>query len=302
MDGYTGTADGYTGWGTSARDRAAAAASNWVVEIQPAFEPLTLAELKLHVRETSPDRDADLYGKLIAARDTAERRTGRAIPAQTRRLTLEVLPRAWGGVGAYPGWREASRVRLPGPPLLAVSQIDYDDAAAGSFQVLSPSAYRVNGDREPAVIEPVFGQFWPVTRIQTGAVRVHYRCGWPITSVAAPIAAGQQTVTPADMTGIVPGTSLTVTAAVTDPTALTDFESVLVTAVTSTTFTATFAKAHNAGAVVNAVPVMLREAMKMIVDHGQRFAGGDDEGGRTSALDIPPRAADILEGFWVGDY
>ncbi len=67
---------------------------------------------------------------------------------------------------------------------------------------------------------------------------------YPInTSVAAAIAAGAQTVTPLSMTGINVGSQLTIDTGANQ-------EVVNVTAVTATTFTATFAKPHGAGSGV----------------------------------------------------
>ena len=71
----------------------------------------------------------------------------------------------------------------------------------------------------------------------------------PGTSIAAAVGAGAQTVTPGAMTFIFPGSLL----AIGDPTDATKNETVKVSAVAATTFTATFANAHGAGASITRV-------------------------------------------------
>lgn len=69
------------------------------------------------------------------------------------------------------------------------------------------------------------------------------------TTVAGAISTGSQVITPASMTNIVVGQLLTIN------TGASDSEAVVVTAVTATTFTATFAKSHLANATVRAIVV-----------------------------------------------
>lgn len=77
--------------------------------------------------------------------------------------------------------------------------------------------------------------------------RLYYLGLGTVTTVAASISAGSQTVTPASMRGITVGASLTATNA--DGTSQ---ETVIVSGVTGTTFTATFLNAHTAGWLVTA--------------------------------------------------
>lgn len=58
----------------------------------PAAEPVTLAEMKDHLRLTSTSEDDLLTGLLTAARETVERETGTALITQTWRLFRDEWP------------------------------------------------------------------------------------------------------------------------------------------------------------------------------------------------------------------
>jgi uncharacterized phiE125 gp8 family phage protein len=93
----------------------------YVVTLEPAAEPVTLADAKVHVKALPGDtgEDASLLRPLIAtARQYCENVTGRALAAQT--------------IAAYPAdWAEAA-LPLPKPPITAVSGVTYYDADGGA--------------------------------------------------------------------------------------------------------------------------------------------------------------------------
>jgi hypothetical protein len=111
-------------------------------------------------------------------------------------------------------------------------------------------------------IAPCFGQIWPFVIRQLGSVKLTWTAGYgPATTVAAPISPGAQTVTPNSMAGIYSGSVFWA-----DP-STGRAEQVAVTATTATTFTATFAKYHQPGAQINAVPESIRQAILLLVGH-----------------------------------
>jgi hypothetical protein len=231
----------------------------------PAAEPVTLTEARLHCRIDSTAEDALLSMWITAAREEAEVFTQRTIPAQTWKISLDRFPFYDGssqprystlGVGAYE-WLEARRIRLPRPPLVSVSGITYVDTF-GNLQTLDPTLYLASADREPGTIEPAYGQVWPVSRYQADSVLIQYVAGWPCTTVALAIASGSQTVTPGSMAGIVAGSILGVDSGATA-------EQVVVSGVTGTTFTATFAQSHLAGVTVRSVPSRILSAMLLSI-------------------------------------
>lgn len=128
----------------------------------PTAEPVTLAQVKAHLRIDADitDDDALLASLIPAARAQAEHRTG-------RRFGVQTWSRVLGGFPAGP-------LILPDPPIVAIVSIQYDDPA-GAEQTLAPTAYRVRLAGEPAAVRPVSA--WPETLVEEGVVRITYSCG-----------------------------------------------------------------------------------------------------------------------------
>lgn len=130
----------------------------------PTAEPLHLDEATLHIKQDS-DADDTLIGNLIrAAREYVQDLSGRALVAQTRRLTLDAWPRN-------------DIIILPYPPLVSVSSITYVDTA-GTTQTRSSTLYDVDARSQPGRVMPAFSEVWPTTRAVLNAVDVTYVCGY----------------------------------------------------------------------------------------------------------------------------
>lgn len=131
----------------------------------PTEEPVTLAEAKAQCRvdaDITAD-DALITALIVAAREQAERATGRAFVTQIWRQTLD----------AFPAWK----LELQRPPLLSVSSIEYIDAD-GATQTLAPSEYRVITDRLIGFAAPVHGGEWPAARATENAVTATFVAGY----------------------------------------------------------------------------------------------------------------------------
>lgn len=137
-----------------------------------------------------------------------------------------------------------------------------------SVQLNGGGLVDVDASTEPARLAPAYGQIWPIVRQKVATVQVLFVAGYgPVTTIPLPVAPGLQSVTPASMYGIFPGTILAVDQG-------SAWEQVVVTAITPTTFTATFAQPHTAGALIMpALPDQLREAILMMVEHRYRNRG-----------------------------
>jgi uncharacterized phiE125 gp8 family phage protein len=132
----------------------------------PDVEPVTLAELKTHLRitDTDTDRDAMLTALLLSARvhiDGKSGYLGRAINTQTWELRLDSFP---------------DEIVIPLPPLQSVTSVKYIDTD-GVEQTLSTDIYQVTTD-DPATIVEKYGQSWPSTRDEKEAVRVRFVAGY----------------------------------------------------------------------------------------------------------------------------
>lgn len=239
------------------------------VKVPPSSEPITLAEAKTQLRQNVDDDDAAIVRRVSAARGWAEGITDRAIPAQTFEQCFDCFP--------------DGPLKLDRPPLVSVEWIKYRDTN-GVLQTLAEENYQVSYSREPGLIAPAYGKVWPTTRNQLDAVTVRFVAGWPCTSVELGISSGESEVTPVSMAGIRAGDVLTI-----DEGALR--EQVVVTEVSETTFTATFAMGHEENARVSGVPEGIVEGILLKLEESVT--------GEPATLKA---AEDLLFCFWYGGY
>ncbi|MEL6318712.1 MAG: head-tail connector protein [Pseudomonadota bacterium] len=127
----------------------------------PDAEPLALADVKAHLRIEHSVEDALIQSYIASARAAAEGYLRGPLMSQTVRLTYD----------AFPPW-----IRPPVWPVQSVESIAYDDAA-GVEQIWPPGRTRVV-DGKPLTITPAYGDTWPATRPQPGAVRLTLRVGY----------------------------------------------------------------------------------------------------------------------------
>lgn len=131
----------------------------------PATEPLTLAEAKLHLRVDADltDDDTLISALIVAARQQAEHRTGRALLTQQWRYSVDAFP--------------VDSLDLPLPKLQSVQAVSYLDNN-GVRQTLANTEYDVITDEMVGRIIPAYGKSWPSCREHPGSVRVDYTCGF----------------------------------------------------------------------------------------------------------------------------
>ena len=141
----------------------------------PATEPIDRTTAKAHIRVDITDDDTLIDALIIAARDLVERAIERQLITATWVYKMD----------SFPG--SAGTIRLPYPPLIAVSTITYVDEA-GVTQTLDSSTYTVDNYSEPGRIVPAFDVSWPPTRRQINAVTVTFTAGYgAATAVPQPI-------------------------------------------------------------------------------------------------------------------
>lgn len=130
-----------------------------------------LSDAKDQIALADDSLDNYVMRLIEAATASAERYTGRSLITQTWRLAIDAFP--------------ACEIRIPRPPLAAVSSIQYIDEA-GALQTLSSSLYVATSSLEPASVEPVYGESWPSTRPEREAVLVIYTAGYGNTPSSVP--------------------------------------------------------------------------------------------------------------------
>ena len=146
----------------------------WTQVTGPADEPLSLEEMKEHLRVDAADEDALIADYIAAARGAAEAYTGRAFVTQT-----------WQA--HFAGWPADGVLELPLPPLQSVAWVKYT-TDAGVLKTLSSVAYRVVTATEPGCIVLAPNQSWPTETLDAGLpVVVQFVCGY---GAAAAVPAG----------------------------------------------------------------------------------------------------------------
>lgn len=133
----------------------------------PAYEPITVAQAKLHARVDSSAEDTLFITLISAAREYAENLTRRAYVQRTLEHTLPAF---------------AYCIELPQPPLQSVAYIQYVDLA-GVTQTVDADDYQIDTYREPGLIKPAYNASWPsVVRADFNAVRIRYVAGYDVGS------------------------------------------------------------------------------------------------------------------------
>jgi uncharacterized phiE125 gp8 family phage protein len=133
-----------------------------VLVTAPTSEPLTVEEVKLHLRLDYDNEDSWVAAQITAARQYVEDMAGRQLVTATRKLILDYF---------------TCSVELPRAPLTAVTGITYVDAD-GVTQTLSTDVYTVDTDSVPGRVYLAYDQSWPDTRAEQKAVEITYTCGY----------------------------------------------------------------------------------------------------------------------------
>lgn len=128
----------------------------------PSEEPLTQADAIAQLRLDTSQLDGLLDARIVAAREYAERYTGRALTTRTYDWTLDAF---------------ADILYVPMPPLQSVTSITYVDTA-GTTQTLATSEYTVDKASQPGRILPAHNKSWPSTRGHVNDVTIRFVAGY----------------------------------------------------------------------------------------------------------------------------
>lgn len=134
----------------------------------PAIEPVSLAEMRGHLRVDSTAEDALIESMIRAGRERVEAATNRQLMGATYDLVLDGFPCA-------------RAIELPRPSLRSVTSITYLDTAGASV-TWSSSQYRVLAPAGPrsacGSVSPTYGVSWPATYPVQGAVTIRFVAGY----------------------------------------------------------------------------------------------------------------------------
>lgn len=133
-----------------------------------ASEHITLAAAKEHLRVTDSADDALIQSLISEVRQMGEDITSRAWCTSTWVAVLDEFL--------------CDGIRLPAPPVVSVTSVQYVDES-GVSQTLATPLWQLDSDSEPGYLFPAYGTTWPTTRPQANAVRITCTCGYPVGSL-----------------------------------------------------------------------------------------------------------------------
>jgi uncharacterized phiE125 gp8 family phage protein len=138
----------------------------WNRVVEPATEPITVAELVAHLRLPEIESEVPSLERFIrAAREDCEEYAWKQFLPATWELVLPRFP--------CKNW-----LALPRPPLIALEWIRYRDTS-GVTQTLDADLYETAFvDHSPVVALKAF-QCWPSTQGGLNDVTVRWSAGWP---------------------------------------------------------------------------------------------------------------------------
>lgn len=139
----------------------------------PTVEPVTLAEVKAHLRITHSDEDDLLNAYIKSAREYTERYLSRSLVQQTWDIFYDVFPLT------------DEPLEIPLPPLQSVSSIKYFDSS-NVEQTWDSASYTVDTDAVMPKVYPAIDQVYPSSRYYPKSVTVRVLTGYQ-DSGASPV-------------------------------------------------------------------------------------------------------------------
>lgn len=147
---------------------------------QPSVEPVTLAEMKLYLREFSSATalDNEITGLIQGAREWVEDFTGRALVEQSWRLTISdvAVPYMYTDTNVVTGIVSIlpdGGIQLRKSPVIAISSFVSVDSA-GDETAIDSTTYEVReADSKWPRLVPLTGAIWT-----TGTFRIVFRAGF----------------------------------------------------------------------------------------------------------------------------
>ena len=137
---------------------------------QPASEPVSLEEAKLHLKVDYTTDDNLITDLIASARAYAEEYTNTKFFTQTVEEVFDCFPIS-----------DSTALELLFSPIQSVSSVTYIDMS-GTNTAWDSANYSTDTFTKPARILPAYGQTWPSTRDTLNAVKVTYLTGYSAVS------------------------------------------------------------------------------------------------------------------------
>jgi len=133
--------------------------------VVPNDEPVSLDEMKRHLRVTIDNDDLLIFGMIQAAREHLEVVTRRQFLTATWVYALDAFP-------------ASNIIALPRPPLQSISLVEYLDSNNIRQVLTLDTDYGIDTLSEPGRLYLLPNKTWPVTYEVPSAVKITYVSGW----------------------------------------------------------------------------------------------------------------------------
>lgn len=143
------------------------------ISVQPALEPVSLDEAKLHLRIDTDEEDTLIASYIQAAREYCEGFQNRAYINTTFEYSLDAFP-------------SDDVIKIPINPLVSVTSIDYYDTSDVKT-TMSASDYLVECDEFESQISLKYSKTWPSTTLRPHrGVVITFVSGYGATAASTP--------------------------------------------------------------------------------------------------------------------
>jgi len=135
---------------------------SYKIKTQPASEPVSLADAKLHLRVDDTTEDTLITSIIVAARQFTEKYLNRSLITQTWNLYLDALP---------------SEIQVMYGDIQSFTSVKYYDSD-NAEQTLSDALYDEDLISNPARITRTTDQTYPEVFVRTNAINIEYIAGY----------------------------------------------------------------------------------------------------------------------------
>lgn len=174
-------------------------ANKWSVKrtVDPLVEPVTVGQVKDHLRVSTSVDDTVIGNIISAARQQVERDTGKSLITQTWQLTLDDFPGVGEPIKYFNGPFQIEPIKLWNGPVQSVSSFTYNNSSGSQ---VAWADYQLKTNDNPALIVPNFQGSYPTDySYDKRGIVITYVAGYGDSHVDVPLELRQAVILRAEM-------------------------------------------------------------------------------------------------------
>ena len=133
------------------------------LKTKPGSEPVTLSEIKTHLKVTGSDEDTYLTELIIVARKIVEKSLERSLITTIWELYLDEFP--------------SNEISIQKAPVQSIGEVAYKDTD-NVDKTISSDDYQTDFVNEPARLKPAYDKDWPDTYDEMNVVKITFTSGY----------------------------------------------------------------------------------------------------------------------------